>query len=307
MNRLERMTAILLLLQRQALTSDEIAQRFEVSKRTVLRDIQALSEMGVPVIAVAGPGGGYSLPEDYRLAPLALTTHEAFLLLLALSVIERLPNAPFVPERSSLQAKLYALLPDQMNVEPMLAAVRVEIPQRMKDTPFLDALVTAAHEQRWVEIHYQSVERQSRQRVLPLQITTENGYWYLRAYSMEHEEERTYRVDRMLALEPLTASYPAIRADETRPYDDPSHPEVVVRLTARGAAYAESEPHIGQSIQRLTDSYAMLRFRCPPGELAYYARFFAGMGNEAEVIAPVELQERLLEIGEQMVRRYSKR
>ncbi len=307
MNRLERMTGILLLLQRQALTSEEIAQRFEVSKRTVLRDIQALSEMGVPVVAVAGPGGGYSLPDDYRLAPLALTTREAILLLLALSVIDQLPTPPFVPERSSLQAKLHALLPDQMTVEPMLAAVQVEIPQRTKETPFLDALVTAAHQQRWVEIRYQSTERRSRQRVLPLQVTTNNGYWYLRAYSMEHEEERTYRVDRVLDLLPTSDSFPAIRRDDARAYDDPSHPEVIARLTARGAAYAESEPHLGHHIQRQADNSAVMRFRCPPGELAYYARFFAGMGNEAEVIEPPELRQRLLEIGQQMVERYAKR
>jgi len=57
MNRVDRLTAILLLLQERPRTSEEIARRFEVSKRTVLRDVQALSEMGVPVIARDGAGG----------------------------------------------------------------------------------------------------------------------------------------------------------------------------------------------------------------------------------------------------------
>src|ERR1700694_2685626 len=111
MNRMERLTAIVLLLQDRPRTSDDIARRFEVSKRTVLRDVQALCEIGVPVIAREGPGGGYSLPDDYSLAPLPLTTHEAFLLLLSLRTLTRLADAPFGATRASLLAKLRAVLP----------------------------------------------------------------------------------------------------------------------------------------------------------------------------------------------------
>ena len=84
MTRIERLAAILLLLQQRPHTSEEIAAHFEVSRRTVLRDVQALSEMGVPVIAREGPGGGYALPAEYHTTPLPLTANEAFLLLLAL-------------------------------------------------------------------------------------------------------------------------------------------------------------------------------------------------------------------------------
>ncbi len=73
MNRIDRLTAILLLLQGGKRTAGEIAQRFEVSKRTILRDIQALCEIGIPIIAELGTSGGYSLPSDYSLPPLALT------------------------------------------------------------------------------------------------------------------------------------------------------------------------------------------------------------------------------------------
>src|SRR2546427_612593 len=62
MNRIERLTAILMLLQDKPRSATEIARHFEVSKRTILRDVQALCEMGVPVIAQDGARGGYSLP-----------------------------------------------------------------------------------------------------------------------------------------------------------------------------------------------------------------------------------------------------
>jgi predicted DNA-binding transcriptional regulator YafY len=307
MNRVERLTGILLLLQAQTLTSEQIAARFEVSKRTILRDIQALSEMGVPVIAVAGPGGGYSLPDDYLLAPLPLSVHEAFILLLSLSVIDNLPDAPFLAERSSLTAKLQSLLPQQIDTEKMLSAIQVSIPERTNAAPYLEALMIAVQQQCWLEVCYQSIDRLSVQHILPRQIKMENGYWYCRAYSAERQEERTYRVDRIQAVTLLEPPFPTITEQQSLPYDDPSHPQVIVQLTARGIAYAEAEPHIAHSIERNPDGTGRITFRCPPSELDYFARFFAGMGMEADVCEPPALRERLLQIGQQIVNHYQKR
>jgi predicted DNA-binding transcriptional regulator YafY len=309
MNRIERLTAILLLLQEKPHTSVEIANQFEVSKRTVLRDIQALSEMGVPVIAQAGPGGGYSLPSDYSLAPLPLTVGEKFLLLLTLSAITKLSDAHFMPERASLLAKLRALLPQQPppNVEQLLTVAGMDVPERTQQAPFLEPLLEAAQQQRWVQVTYQSAEQLSTQQLLPRRITTQNGYWYCHAYTLEHQEERTYRVDRIRTLTLADERFQATPTPETRPYGHHSHPQVVVKLTARGVSYVESEPHLGQSIQRNPDGTGFLAFRCPPSELNWFARYFAGFGSEAEVCAPPELRERLQHLGQKLVEQYQKR
>jgi predicted DNA-binding transcriptional regulator YafY len=306
MNRIERLTAILLLLQEKPRTSSEIARHFEVSKRTVLRDVQALCEMGVPVVSRDGAGGGYSLPPSYRLTPLPLTSNEAFLLLLALGSINRLADVPFREERASLAAKLQSLLPARQRpeIESMLAAVSVDVPERTRRSPFIEALVSAAREGRWVQVAYQSAARLSSLHILPRQITTHGGYWYCHAYTFETEEERTYRVDRFQAVSPAGERFERVQAPEPRPYTHESHPEVRVTLTARGAAYVESEPHLGQHIQRAADGTCYLAFRCPPSELDYYARYFAGLGTEAEVHAPQELRELLAGLGQKLLEQY---
>jgi predicted DNA-binding transcriptional regulator YafY len=307
MNRIERLTAILLLLQEQPRTSEEIARQFEVSRRTVLRDVQALCEMGVPIVAREGVGGGYSLPANYRIAPPPLTVHETFLLLLSLSAITRLADAPFAQERASLLAKLRALLPGQLpDVEPLLAAVSLEVPERQERAPLLEPLVRAAQERRWVQIIYQSADRRSTQHILPHQISTSNGYWYCRAYAYEHEEERTYRVDRILALTPADEQVQGMTAPTPLPYNHESHPQVVVELTARGVAHVESEPHLGQQIQRHPDGSGSLDFRCPPGELDWWARYFAGLGADAHVHTPPELRTCLAQLGQKLVEQYGK-
>lgn len=306
MNKLERLTGILLVLQERSLTAAQIAAHFEVSRRTVLRDIQALSELGVPVEAIAGPGGGYRLSESYLLAPLPLTAREAALLLLSLSTLSRLGDVPFAAEHASLHAKIRALLPDPLpeEVARLLAVLSVDVPERQQRTPFLESLVKAAQRRQAVRVVYRSAERQSTQHLLPLAVTTQNGFWYCRAYAFEHEEERTYRVDRIQALMPVERTLDPAHLPEPTPYADASHPQVVARLTARGVADVESEPHLGQLIQREADGSGRLALRCPPGELNWYARYFAGLGAEVDVLAPPELRDRLRQLGERLAAQY---
>lgn len=313
MNRLDRGHAIVLLLQERQRTAGELAAAFEVSRRTILRDIQALCEIGVPIIAREGAGGGYSLPEGYVLAPLALGADEAFLLLFALKSLRYAPDLPFAGARTSLDAKLKALIPGQLPAAQSLAAL---IDLGAPDQPpgadgrwagaaaaTLPSLLTAAETGAWVRIRYQSAERQSTQHLLPRSLSLRDGFWYCLAYAAERGEERTYRVDRILELgapEPDFAPAPPL---PQAAYDDPSHPEIRVELTPRGAAYVETEPHLGPHIERAGEG-GRLRFRCPPSELDWYARYFAGLGAEADVQAPAELRRLLRQVGADLAERY---
>jgi predicted DNA-binding transcriptional regulator YafY len=308
MNRIERLTAILLLLQDRPHSSSEIARHFEVSKRTILRDVQALSEMGVPVIAQEGARGGYSLPERYVLDPPALSAQESFLMLLALRALSGLADAPFGAARASLVAKMRRVLSrEQMTmVDRWLNAVEVDMPRRGPRSPFLDRLIAAAQAGEWVLAEYASRERVSRQHLLPLKVTAERGLWYCQAWSAERGEARRYRVDRFQAVGPVEASFRPPPAGRAPAYDDPSHPEVRATLTARGVALGEAELEQVGPLARQPDGGAALRFRCPPGELDYYARFFAGLGEEAQVDAPEALRERLGRMGRGLVQRYSR-
>jgi predicted DNA-binding transcriptional regulator YafY len=305
MNRLDRMTAILLLLQQRAHTAGQLAGSFEVSRRTVLRDIQALCEIGVPIIAREGVGGGYSLPEGYSLAPLPLTTGETFLLLFVLSSLERLPDLPFAVERASLAAKVHALLERQLPAaEPLLAALARHEAPHVPRAPALPALLEAIRAGSWLRILYQSAERRTTQHILPRSVMEQGGYWYCQAYAHERGEERTYRVDRMLELGAPGPEFTPPAPGAGRPYDDESHPEIQAELTPRGVAVVETEPHLGAQLQRLPEGGGRLCFRCPPGELAWYERYFASLGLEVQVHAPTELRERLRKLGAALLERY---
>jgi predicted DNA-binding transcriptional regulator YafY len=211
MNRMERLTAILLLLQDQPRSARAIAAQFEVSKRTILRDVQALCEMGVPIVAQAGARGGYSLPAHYTLDPPALSAQESFLMLLALRALSGLADAPFGAARASLAAKMRLVLSkDQLEtVDRWLGTVDLTLPRRGARSPFLDGLIAAAQAGQWVLADYASSARVSRQHLLPLKVEAVRGFWYCRAFSAERGEPRSYRVDRFQAVgRGLAEKYP---------------------------------------------------------------------------------------------------
>ena len=86
MNRIERLTGLLLVLQQGQRSAQELADRFEVSRRTILRDLDALGEMGVPIVSTPGRSGGFRVMDDFWLPPLHLSAGEATAVLLALEL-----------------------------------------------------------------------------------------------------------------------------------------------------------------------------------------------------------------------------
>src|SRR5436305_11774743 len=152
MNRIDRLTAIILLLQGDRRTAGEIARRFEVSKRTVFRDIEALCEMGVLIVTESGTHGGYTLMPDYSVAPLQLTMREALLLRLALSSVSQLADTPFKQKRESLLAKMQSLIPirHQQDTEHLMQTIHPDIPARNSTVPVIEQFLESPSTGQWL-------------------------------------------------------------------------------------------------------------------------------------------------------------
>jgi len=251
--------------------------------------------MGVPVIAQEGAGGGYRLPAEYALTPLPLTANESLLMLVALSALEKLADAPYASERATLRAKLRTLVSARQERElaRRLSAVTYDVPARSFSAPHLDRLVQGAQEGRWLQVEYRSTQRTSTQRLMPRRVTTSGGYWYVEAYSLEHGEERRYRADRFMHVELIEAPAAAPAETSDRGYTDPANPEVCIRLTDQAMLRVEREPHLGEQLTPQPDGGALLRFRCPPREYPWLMRYVLGLGAEAEVLEPPCLREQI--------------
>src|SRR5260370_28019709 len=115
MQRFDRILGILLFLRsKQLVSASELARHFEVSVRTIYRDLDTLSILGVPLYAERGRQGGVRLLQGYFLPPLMFTQSEAIALLLGLTLQRSLRAAPFPTEMGMAEKKLLAALPDTL-------------------------------------------------------------------------------------------------------------------------------------------------------------------------------------------------
>jgi predicted DNA-binding transcriptional regulator YafY len=127
MNRTDRLYALVEELRARAprpLRAAELARHFEVSTRTIERDLLALQEAGVPIWAQPGPGGGYSLNPDTTLPPLNRTPHEAVALATALAAM---PAMPLAPAGHTAMAKLAAVMATAPRVTARQLAARIRV------------------------------------------------------------------------------------------------------------------------------------------------------------------------------------
>jgi predicted DNA-binding transcriptional regulator YafY len=305
MNRIDRLTAILLLLQGGKRTAAEIAERFEVSRRTIQRDIDALGEMGIPVAAELGTTGGYSLPSDYFLPPLALTLHEVLLLRLALSSLSQLNETPFKQERESLLAKVQTLLArhEGENLDQLQQTISVGVPSRPFPTPFLDKLVASAQNQQWLQVNYRSEKGINQRIILPLRLRTEVGLWYCEAFSLEHQAVRVFRVDRFLDLKPIPAPSQKAPASSIH-YVDDTFPQIQIRLTERGVLKLERETYLIQMVQRGENGEGLLRVRFHHSQYEWLTNVILTLGTDAEVLAPPEFRQRFAQAAREIAQQY---
>jgi predicted DNA-binding transcriptional regulator YafY len=113
MNRIDRLFAILLTLQhKRRVRAQDLADQFEISKRTVYRDMSALNQMGVPISAL--PGEGFELVEGYYIPPLMFNENEAIALLLGSRLLTQQTAGSITPGAESALAKIKVALPEQV-------------------------------------------------------------------------------------------------------------------------------------------------------------------------------------------------
>ena len=203
MSRTARLLELLIKIQaKPRFTVGEMAEEFGVSRRTMLRDLQALSAMGVPLTATPGPGGGYMLIQRRRLLPLALTLEEALGIILSYESFLHYLQTP--PARKSLPAttKLRNALPPDVvrELDRLKRHVAVIERQQPYEAPLLGALLQTALDGTHVQIRYDAVSGVSERLIFPFGVYASSGFWYCACYDYKRQKYLSLRADRVLSL-----------------------------------------------------------------------------------------------------------
>jgi predicted DNA-binding transcriptional regulator YafY len=204
-NRTDRLFAITVLLQKQKrIRAADLARMFDISERTVYRDILALNESGIPVVSL--PGFGYELMEGYVLPPLMFSAREARSLLLAAEMLAARSRGQLAKDVQQALAKLTVVLPKNVREETghFSKAIRVMLPETRfdLDDPKLASLYEAIRERRvvWLSYHSYSKNRLTERGVEPLELNLAEGSWYLNAFCRLRQASRAFHLSRIEAL-----------------------------------------------------------------------------------------------------------
>jgi predicted DNA-binding transcriptional regulator YafY len=204
--RASRLVSLLLLLQtRGQLTAAELAERFDVSVRTIHRDIESLGDAGVPVEAVRGPAGGYRLARGYRTRLTGLTGEEAEALFAA-PAAELGLGGVLADARLKLLAAMPAELQERAERSERLFHLDTRGWFRGEDkTPHLPTLASAVWQGKRVRARYREGARVVQRTVDPLGLVLKAGAWYLVA--RRSAGMRVYRVSRFVSARVLADQF----------------------------------------------------------------------------------------------------
>ena len=305
-----RLLSILLLLQwRGQLSATALAREFEVSVRTIYRDIDALSASGVPVYAERGRQGGICLHAGYTTRLTGLTPDEAQSLPLA-GIATVAKDLGLGAEAAAAQLKVMASLPGAAGESAGRIASRFHIDplpwyHRAEAAACLPELASAVWRERRIRIAYDSWQGSTQRELSPLGLVLKGGLWYLVA-SSGGKKPHSYRVSNIRALEVLDSSakrpahfdlsvfWPQSVAEfEKRLMQDVA----TVRLSEEGCRILRMVSPLAaeqvQASQRPAQRKGWIEAEMPIEAPEYSARQLLRLGAEVEILAPAELRKAL--------------
>jgi predicted DNA-binding transcriptional regulator YafY len=318
-----RLLSILMLLQaRGRASARELAVEFEVSVRTIHRDIDQLSAAGIPVYAERGRGGGFKLLDGYRTRLTGLTAAEAEALFLT-GLPGPAAQLGLAAPLSGARMKLKAALPANIHQNAERIASRFHLDPvgwfRGNDPlPALETIAQATWSERYLNLRYRNAGQTYGRKLGPLGIVLKGGVWYLVAQS--GNSIRTYRVEQI-----ADAAVSDERFARPAAFDLASHWEkssrayeagiaripVEVRLSPRGMARVNLlSSHVASAAVRTagaSDREGWRRCTLPLESGEQGILELMRLGDDVEVIGPADLRGKLAALFTTMARRHGAR
>ena len=301
-NTATRLITLIMLLQRQSnQTASQLAEKLDVSVRTVQRYIAMLDEMGIPIYAERGPYGGYALVRGYKMPPLVFTPAEAVALYLGASLIESVWGPLYRESARGALAKLDNVLPDEQQAEVAWAQRTLRAIGLTQAAPdhfglHLKTLWAAIHQRRVVNMRYRGRNQPEplTREVAPYVLVHGWGRQYCLGYCHLRRGIRSFRVDRILELTLLDQTF-EVPADfdletyvATEPYFQ-RRVQVRLHFDPETALQALDNQTQWDSLEEQPDGSIIVTFEVPDIEVA--ATIMMSYGYLAEVLEPAELRE----------------
>lgn len=318
MNRIDRLAAILIQLQsKKVVTAQHIADRFDISLRTVYRDVRALEEAGVPIGAEAGKG--YFLMEGYSLPPVSFTKEEAGAILMAAKLAEKNTDKSIQQYFEDALFKIKAVLKVQEkdyleNLEQNIEVIQA--PNRSTEEfpdHFLASIQSALANRNVLSFEYFSNYngKYTTREVEPLGLCYYASHWHLIGYCRMRKDLRDFRTDRITKLKLLDENYDPDHHISYQSYLDNfmqgrDLQQVLVKFSPAVARYiGEQKYTYGLIEEKKMDDGVEMKFMT--STYRGFAHWLLMFGSEVTILYPEELILQIREFAEKTYHHHCKK
>ena len=280
---------VYLLLNKKSTTANELAAHFEVSKRTILRDIDTLTAAGIPIYTVQGKGGGISILDNFVLDKTAVSDEEQSKILLALQTL----NAADDVEATELLERLSGLfqkdITDWLEIDFSRWGTRSPVDNK-KFGQLKDAIIKSSVAK---ITYYGSNSKKSERRICPLKLIYKDKAWYLQGYCLEKSDYRVFKMSRIKNIDLLTEKF------DPKNFTVPEleSPDIVyetVKLKfSSDAIHRVYDDFEDNEITQNADGSITVMAQIPCGEWIY--GFLLSYGASLEVLEPLSVRNNMIE------------
>jgi predicted DNA-binding transcriptional regulator YafY len=291
-------------------SATELAERLDITTRTVRRDIAELRDLGYPIESEPGRTGGYRLGAHGKLPPLLLTDDEAVAVAVGLRATASTGIADHEGAAVAAMAKLEQVLPPELRerVRALHEAATLVIHEGgdiATDPAVLLAIAQACRRRERVRFAFRrGDEDEMQRRVEPYGLACVSRRWYLVVWDLDRSDWRTFRVDRISGVE--------LTGHTFEPRDAPDTQQTVLAAIAQfpydiwaeiilDVSYEEASAEVLGSVALIEPHPRGTRLRVGADDLDWIARYLVRLGFAFEVVAPDELRDAIRELGERLI------
>lgn len=314
MNRIDRLTAIIIFLQgRKGVSVSDLAGRYEISERTVYRDLAALQEAGVPI--GSEPGEGYYIVKGYHLPPVMFSRNEAASLLAGERLMQKWSHTELGKSYLSSLDKIRSILPPDEKeffevLDEHIQTFQYQDQNRNQPTPdkhIFEFLQNVIFKKEIIEIDYSAPYKQEKthRKVEPLGLLLMGSHWYLAAWCRLREDYRMFRLDRFESFRSTgivmrqPAEHTLKKFYDRNLHEEKNLTEVVIWFDEKYAHYVGDQKYWhGWAWERASEGGIEMTFLS--SSIEYLSRWLLIWGNKIIIKKPEKVRTRVKELVDEL-------
>lgn len=285
--KIDRLIGIItILLQKEKVTISQLAERFEVSSRTIQRDIDHICKAGIPIVSIQGYGGGLSIAEGYKINKTVLTEKELSTIFMGLKSIDSISKNTYT--QSLMEKFAYdknAILSHQNSIMIDLASF-----YQVSLTEKIDLIKQAIHSRELIMFRYYSEKGESERTIEPYFIIFKWSSWYVYGYCLTQQDYRLFKLNRLNELHNLNINFEErCITDRELDFDHIWHDNIkLVALFDMSVKYRLIDEY-GPECIRIDNQSGKLLFENTFTNYSYLLQWILSYGDAVKVMEPLEL------------------